>query len=429
MAALGYAWDGAAFQRLQVDGSGNLKVAVTGAGSGGTSSADGATYTAGTTAGTPLMVARDDTSTTQLAEDKVGIARGTAFRAVHVNLRDSSGNEVSVGGGTQYAEDAASAGGESMTLAGAVRQDTISANTSTDGDYTYLKTDSAGRLYVNAAGVAVPVTDNGGNLSIDDGGNSITVDGTVTVQDGGGAISVDDNGSTISVDDGGGSLTVDGTVAVSGTVTVDSELTTADLDTGAGTDTRAVVGIAGAASGGAVLVQATSGGALKHDVTSLAGTAVDTNSGNKSAGTQRVVLATDQPQLTNALKVDGSAVTQPVSGTVTANPGGATPVLKNGLSTTVFSVIASQAAVLEDYYIYNPNSSVAYVQIFDVATSGGVTLGTTTPKWSVGVPATSAANVSRLGLSFANGIQVAATTTATGSTGPSSSLDTNWGYR
>ena len=49
--------------------------------------------------------------------------------------------------------------------------------------------------------------------------------------------------------------------------------------------------------------------------TQVGGTNIDTNSGTKSAGTQRVVLATDQPQLTNALKVDGSAVTQPVSGT------------------------------------------------------------------------------------------------------------------
>jgi hypothetical protein len=56
----------------------------------------------------------------------------------------------------------------------------------------------------------------------------------------------------------------------------------------------------------------------------VGGTTVDTNSGVKSAGTQRVVLATDQPQLTNALKVDGSAVTQPVSGTVTANAGSGT---------------------------------------------------------------------------------------------------------
>jgi hypothetical protein len=51
------------------------------------------------------------------------------------------------------------------------------------------------------------------------------------------------------------------------------------------------------------------------NLTQLVGTAVDVNSGNKSAGTLRVTLATDQVQLTNALKVDGSGVTQPVSGT------------------------------------------------------------------------------------------------------------------
>lgn len=38
---------------------------------------------------------------------------------------------------------------------------------------------------------------------------------------------------------------------------------------------------------------------LPENQTQLAGTAIDVNSGNKSAGTQRVVLATDQPLLTN----------------------------------------------------------------------------------------------------------------------------------
>jgi len=58
------------------------------------------------------------------------------------------------------------------------------------------------------------------------------------------------------------------------------------------------------------------------NVSQIAGTTTDVNSGTKSAGTQRVVLATDQPQLTNALKVDGSAVTQPVSGTISASQSG-----------------------------------------------------------------------------------------------------------
>jgi hypothetical protein len=44
--------------------------------------------------------------------------------------------------------------------------------------------------------------------------------------------------------------------------------------------------------------------ALDDNLKLIGGTAVDTNSGNKSAGTQRVILATDQPQLTNPLKVE-----------------------------------------------------------------------------------------------------------------------------
>lgn len=56
-------------------------------------------------------------------------------------------------------------------------------------------------------------------------------------------------------------------------------------------------------------------GTQQINATKLVGTAIDVNSGSKSAGTQRIVIATDQPQLTNAFKVDGSAVTQPVSGT------------------------------------------------------------------------------------------------------------------
>jgi hypothetical protein len=48
-----------------------------------------------------------------------------------------------------YLEDAASAGGEQLKLAGVVRQDTPAGSTSADGDYTYLKSDSIGRLWVN----------------------------------------------------------------------------------------------------------------------------------------------------------------------------------------------------------------------------------------------------------------------------------------
>lgn len=48
------------------------------------------------------------------------------------------------------------------------------------------------------------------------------------------------------------------------------------------------------------------GGALKSDLTTIIGVAPDVNSGNKSSGTLRVVLATDQPALTNKLLVTAS---------------------------------------------------------------------------------------------------------------------------
>lgn len=78
--------------------------------------------------------------------------------------------------------------------------------TLTDGDATTLQTDSSGRLVVGVSG------------------------------------------NTLSIDDGGGAITVDGTV------TADTELETDDLDTGAGTDTQAIVGLALAESGGHALV-------------------------------------------------------------------------------------------------------------------------------------------------------------------------------
>jgi hypothetical protein len=130
----------------------------------------------------------------------------------------------------------------------------------------------------------------------------------------------------------------------SGTWNISNVSGTVSLPTGAATSAKQpALGTAGSASSDVITVQGiTSMTALKVDgssvtqpvsgtvsitansavnVAQVAGTTTDTNSGNKSAGTQRVVLATDQPQLTNALKVDGSGVTQPVSGTVTANIG------------------------------------------------------------------------------------------------------------
>ncbi len=173
------------------------------------------------------------------------------------------------------------------------------------------------------------------------------------------------------------------------------------------------------------------------------GTAVDVNSGNKSAGTLRVVLATDQPSLTNALPVSQSgswsfslsaalpAGTNAI-GSVNLSPlsGQGWPSTYSGsIGATLTAVKASSAGTLGGWYIYNSNTSVAYVQIFDAATTGAVTLGTTAPKLSLGIPAGGAANMELTnGIKFANGIIIAVTTTRAGSTGPTNTVDINLPY-
>jgi hypothetical protein len=259
------------------------------------------------------------------------------------------------------AEDAAHASGDRGFMLLAVRADTPTALAGTDGDYIPLIIGPDGGLWARlsqplpagtnaigklAANDGVDIGDTtvnnasgGSAVNIQDGGNSITVDGAVGISgvvdvtpaspaandylpvrltDGsafysassGGSsevqytegdtdstitgtallwedtgdtlravsaakpLPISDAGGSVTVDDGGASLTIDGSVSVSGAV--DTELTTADLDTGAGTDTRAVIGLAYGASGGGVLVSTTNplpvgdnGGSLTIDAVSL----------------------------------------------------------------------------------------------------------------------------------------------------------------
>lgn len=119
-----------------------------------------------------------------------------------------------------------------------------------------------------------------------------------------------------------------------------------------------------------------------------------------------------------------------MSGCVISNNNGAqncapwAPKLLSGLAGTVKTVKTS-AGQLGQVYCYNGQAAVTYIQIFDVASPSSVTLGTTTPVLSLGIPQTNAngSGPTFVGIGFYNGIQVAATTTATGATG--ASMDCN----
>lgn len=111
------------------------------------------------------------------------------------------------------------------------------------------------------------------------------------------------------------------------------------------------------------------------------------------------------------------------------------PTTFGGSSSASASITNTAAAVKNNpgqvygYAFYNPNASVCYVQFFNVA-AAGVTVGTTVPIYSIGIPANGGANVA-----FPNGVQhdtaiaVSATTTRANATACASNLDANIFYK
>ncbi len=108
-----------------------------------------------------------------------------------------------------------------------------------------------------------------------------------------------------------------------------------------------------------------------------------------------------------------------------------TPFSINGLKATVTAVKSSAAGALCSLELYNLDTSVEYIQVFDVATAGAVTLGTTTPRHSYPVPASGwyAASIPAQCESFVNGIQIAVTTTYGGSTAPTNGFVVNGSFQ
>lgn len=177
-----------------------------------------------------------------------------------VALVDGNGDQItSIGGGTEYTEDAAAAAnpvGKALTL---IRDDARGGSlTTADGDNVAARGTNAGELYVKHVD-AIPITDNSG------------------------------------------SLTVDGTVAAtqSGTWNITNVSGTVSLPTGASTAAKQpALGTAGTASADVITVQG---------------------------------IASMTPLL-----VDGSAVTQPVSGTVSITANSAVNIAQmNGVTTTM----------------------------------------------------------------------------------------------
>jgi len=201
-------------------------------------------------------------------------------------------------------EDAVAASGDTGIAVLAVRRDSPVVGSGTDGDYSSLNVDANGRLWASATiDAAIPAGDNNiGNVDI------VTVPAPLSTTGGGTEATAlrvtiaSDSTGTISIDDGGNIITVDGTV--------DTELTTADLDTGAGTDTRAVVGLVGSASGGGQLIPGSATDGLlvnlgtNNDITGTVTANLGTVGGIATETTAAAILADTTAILADTASID-----------------------------------------------------------------------------------------------------------------------------
>jgi len=102
------------------------------------------------------------------------------------------------------------------------------------------------------------------------------------------------------------------------------------------------------------------------NVAQVAGTTTDTNSGTKSAGTQRVVIATDQPQLTNKLLVTPDP-TIPEPSSASGDAVSACNILSTA-STNATSCKGS-AGNFYGYEIYNNTTTIYYLRLYNSSSS------------------------------------------------------------
>lgn len=176
----------------------------------------------------------------------------------------------------------------------------------------------------------------------------------------------------------------------------------------------------------------------------VAGASVSTGNGT-AAGSIRVALPTDGTGVVGLIAgtalIGKVGIDQTTPGTTNAVV--ATASTAGGVSTAAFlggtgtalvttaAAIKASAGNLYGLNIYNPNASIAYLQIFDLAV-GSITLGTTVPKMSIPIPPNGFFDVEyedEAKITFATAISIAATTAATNITTVGTGLTVNALYK
>ena len=305
---------------------------------------DDAAFTPATTSVNMAGFTFDDTTPDSVGEGDAGAARMSGNRNIYTQLRDAAGNE---------------------------RGANINASN---------------QLEINIGAQTADIT-------IADGGNTITVDGTVTAN-----LSATDNAvlDTIATNTTGLNNAVSG-----------SELQV---------DVVAALPAGTALLGKVGIDQVT---ANANEVVSKTGSLVALEAGSAAIGKLAANSGVDIGDV-DVTSVSAGANLVGDVGISGARTSGGTTLFSN-LGTGTLTQIKGSAGQLYWMHVMNLKASVLYLQVFDLA-SASVTLGTTTPDMVFPIPTQGDTNGAGFvisipnGIAFGTGISFAATTTETGAT-------------
>jgi hypothetical protein len=418
---------------LQLDASGNLKVNIASGNSSNAQYAEGAT--AATATGT-LAMGKNGTTVKAAQTDASGNLRidisQTSANATAIKI-DGSAVTQPVSGTVGLASGANSVGTVGIN-AGANSIGTVGLNAGSNniGGVELVDAGGTNKLSVNASGQAAVVA-TGGDLTSGSQTSKIT-DGTNTANVGLG----DANNGFVYT--GSGHLTQTFSLTTVGAGSsydvgnyrwVSVQVSTvggsgASMGFQASNDNANFINTALVSSGSTAVTATTAatasaGAGIYHGP--LTGRYFRLNVTALASGSfVGTIIFSTQPGVLASYGVAVSQQSSPwVSSLQPATSGGWSISSQTALTNTVVAAKAS-AGQVGGHMFYNPNSSVSYIQVFNVA-SGSVTLGTTAPTLVIPLPAGAAANVEWAnGIAFGAAISFAATTTATGNTAPTTAL-------
>lgn len=350
--------------------------------------------------------------------------------ALWVALIDSSGTQVDSLGVTQYAVNDALGSTPTGTLGLSVYDGTLGSVAYSDGDAAPIRTDSYGAMWItvtDGSGTAIS-SFGGGGTEYTEGDTDASITGvaflwedsadTLRAVSSAKPLPVSEASASTIATNTGTTATNTGTIATNTGTTATNTGTIASDTSTISTNSSTIASNTGTTASNTTSISSDAS-TIATNTTTLAGTV---GSGNINTSLQTAIPA-GTAEIGKVRITDGSnelGTTSSNSAKTILNPetsGGVSVYHTNDLDETE-EEIKSSAGQVYGYFLHNASAGTMFFQFYN-ATAASVTVGTTTPLFTLPVPTGASANIAiPHGVAFSTALSIAATTTYGGADAP-----------